>query len=70
MWRFGRASYLLLSDEQEARATIALAQSLLFGDTHYDDKSDVKVYYDERWTKLPVYLLINDSGNFRIQVYS
>ena len=46
MWRFGRASYLLLSDEQEARATIALAQSLLSGDTHYDDKSDVKVYYD------------------------
>lgn len=37
-------------NEQEAHATIALFQSLLSSDTHYDDddddKSDVKVYSD------------------------
>jgi hypothetical protein len=44
----------ILSDEQEARATIALFQSLLSGDTY--DKSDIKVYSDvanrlSEWTK-------------------
>ena len=44
----------ILSDEQEARATITLFQSLLSSDTH--DESNVKVYSDvasrlSEWTK-------------------
>ena len=48
----------ILSDEQEARATIATFQSLLSSDTldDDDDKSDVKVYTNvanqlSEWTK-------------------
>jgi hypothetical protein len=53
---FDAPSQILL-DEQEARATITLFQSLLSGDTHDDDdESDVKVYSDvanrlSEWTK-------------------
>jgi hypothetical protein len=52
---FDAPSQILL-DEQEARATITLFQSLLSGDTRDDDKSDVKVYSDvanrlSEWTK-------------------
>jgi hypothetical protein len=44
----------ILSDEEEARATIALFQSLLSSDAH--DKSNAKVYSDvasrlSEWTK-------------------
>jgi origin recognition complex subunit 3 len=51
---FFDASSQILSDEQEARATIALFQSLLFSDTY--DKSNVELYSDvasrlSEWTK-------------------
>ena len=50
----------IVSDEQEARATIALFKSFLSSDTHDDDdddKSDVKEVYSDvasrlsEWTK-------------------